>query len=674
MRDDPDLPQQSAIAEFLEAWTEQHSFEPEPYRPHQRRAAVYARRSISDAEDVSIGAQVDAAAAHCEAIGAAFDPRHLLFIDRHRSGKSMDGREGLAALLAAAEGGAFEVLVLREIDRLTRSVADGAELVVRFTDLGIEVHRAGRGPVDPGEMVMLALYAQWDRARISEECRTARRRAAAAGSLIGSWQTYGYDRVEGERGWTINPFEAAVIRRCFEQLHAGSSQSALAKTLNSEEIPGPRGGLWRSGSFYKPNGYGILQRPLLKGIFTYARVAGSNISVPVPHLAIVGPELFDQTEALWRSKSVDTPSKEGSVRSRPHRASAGGTVRCACGAPMRRRGTGKATECSLVCQDASLGKACGRTTTMPLGEIDRRVLQIVRDELLEPERSSDWQRIRALNWEERERELAARRARIDCELGQIDLELAQSDDEGPDSQSPLALARRGRLELRQHKLFQERTGLDLPPLRDAMPESEVQELRAAVSSLMERLPLRTLSDDEKAITEKIRELIPQIELETSDCRGSYRLRFLLGMPGCPEARTGRQPWPEGRTFERIFPWPVAGRLRYPEALLAQHRLADEGVFRLAEADWKAVRGLFKPYFGSGRDARMVAEALIFIKATRLSGAMLPERYFEVADRLAKTGGIWPKMADILRKRRSPLVLSLETAQAPVAANPLAGQV
>jgi hypothetical protein len=522
-------------------------------------------------------------------------------------------------------------------------------------------------------MVMLALHAQWERARLTEECRNARRRAAAAGSLIGSWQTYGYDRTEGERGWTINPFEAAVIRRCLEQLRAGSSQAALAKTLNAEEIPGPRGGLWRSGSFYKHDGNGILQRPILKGFFTYARAAGSTISVPVPHLAIVGPELFDQTEALWRSKSNDTPSTEGSARARRHRAPAGGAVRCACGAPMGRWGIGKATLHSLICQDTSLGKTCGRTTTMPLGEIDRRVLQIVRDEVLDPERSSDWQRIRARNWEERERELATRRMRIDRELGQIDLELAAEDDEGPEFQSPWALAKRGRLELRQHKLFKERTGLDLAPLRDAMPESEVQELRAAVSSLMERLPLKTLSDGDKAIVERICELIPQIELETSDCRGSYRLRFLLGMPEWPEARTGRQPWPEGRTFERIFPWPVAGRLRYPEALLALHRLADEGVFRLTDADWRAVRGLFQPCFGSDLDARWVAEALIFIKATRLHGSMLPERYFEVADRLTETGEIWPKMAEILRKRRSPLVRWLETAQAPVATSPPTGQ-
>jgi DNA invertase Pin-like site-specific DNA recombinase len=657
-------PHQSFDPEFLEAWIEQHDFELE--RSDRPRAAVYARRSVTDAEDVSIGAQVDAAAAHCEAIEAVFDPRHMLFIDRHRSGANIDGREGLAALLSAAHGGAFDILVVREIDRLTRSVRDGAELVTQFVDLGIEVHRAGRGPIDQGQLVMLAFQAQWERLRIVDQFREGRRSSAAAGNLIGAWHSYGYDRIEGERGWTINTEQAAVIRQCFERIDGGLTRKAVVRALNAEGIPGPRGGLWSESSLYNQHRHGILQRPMLKGTFTYARHLARPIEVRVPELAIVEPELFDRVNARWTSPGGEVQPDEIDAAPSSRRSPSAGFVRCACGAPMGCWDGLDPPGSLLRCRDAALGKSCDRTRMMPKGEIARRVLQILRDELLDPERIPEWQRIRSQSWAEREQLLARRREVLDGELEHIDLDLNAHGDDGREARTPSALGQRGQLELRHHKLFRERAALEQPPLRDAMPEDGVRELRAAVARLMERLPLRKISDDDTTLIGRIVGLIPRIELETADGGEAYHLRFLVGIPGCPEDGDRRAPWPARRTCERTFPMPLAGPLRYPEVVVRQHRSAERGDFRLSDGEWRAISPLFDSSSGLGTDARMLAEGLIFAQSTSLWGRMLPERYFELADRISAARKIWPCVLEVLRARGSRLARELGLASPPVA--------
>jgi DNA invertase Pin-like site-specific DNA recombinase len=60
------------------------------------------------------------------ALGGEFDQRRLLFVDRHRSGATTIGREGIAAMLEAARQGRFRILVVRSICRLTRNATDAA--------------------------------------------------------------------------------------------------------------------------------------------------------------------------------------------------------------------------------------------------------------------------------------------------------------------------------------------------------------------------------------------------------------------------------------------------------------------------------------------------------------------------------------------------------------------
>jgi hypothetical protein len=66
----------------------------------------------------------------------------------------------------------------------------------------------------------------------------------------------------GER--EINPEEAAVIRRIFEQHVAGVSSKQMAKTLNREGVRGPQGALWSPSTIHgnPKRGIGMLNNEL----------------------------------------------------------------------------------------------------------------------------------------------------------------------------------------------------------------------------------------------------------------------------------------------------------------------------------------------------------------------------------------------------------------------------
>jgi len=86
-----------------------------------RRAAIYARFSTELQHERSIDDQV--------AVCRSYAERNELevvgvFDDRARSGASIYGRDGLLSLLDSARDGAFDVIVIEALDRLSRDQED----------------------------------------------------------------------------------------------------------------------------------------------------------------------------------------------------------------------------------------------------------------------------------------------------------------------------------------------------------------------------------------------------------------------------------------------------------------------------------------------------------------------------------------------------------------------
>ena len=72
----------------------------------------------------------------------------------------------------------------------------------------------------------------------------------------------------------IEPAEAAVVRRIFQEYAAGRSAKAIAQALNREEIAGPHGGGWGPSTVAgnAARGSGILNNELYVGRLVWNRL------------------------------------------------------------------------------------------------------------------------------------------------------------------------------------------------------------------------------------------------------------------------------------------------------------------------------------------------------------------------------------------------------------------
>lgn len=101
-----------------------------------------------------------------------------MFEDTGASGKSTNGRPGLAEALATIDAGKADGLVIAKLDRLSRSLLDFTGLMKRSREKGWQVVALALGvdtPTATGEMVanIMASLAEWERRMIGERTKTA---------------------------------------------------------------------------------------------------------------------------------------------------------------------------------------------------------------------------------------------------------------------------------------------------------------------------------------------------------------------------------------------------------------------------------------------------------------------------------------------------------------------
>ena len=202
----------------------------------------------------------------------------------------------------------------------------------------------------------------------------------------------------------IDPEEAAIVRRIFAEFAAGRSPKAIARGLNDENVPGPRGILWRDTAIrgHRTRGTGILNNELYVGRLVWNRLryvkdprTGRRVSRQNPAEAWVVeevPELSIIDVALWeavksRQAEIDaTPGVQAIKASRfwEHRRATHlltGLVRCsACGGGFAAVGRDY-----LACANARKFARCDQRKAIRREVLEEVVLDLVRDRLMQPD-------------------------------------------------------------------------------------------------------------------------------------------------------------------------------------------------------------------------------------------------------------------------------------------------
>jgi DNA invertase Pin-like site-specific DNA recombinase len=194
------------------------------------RVIGYVRVSTDEQHNSGAGitAQRAAITAECERRG--WELLRIIGEDSGASSATLD-RKGLTSALEALDAGKADVLVIAKLDRLSRSVAQGAQVMDRAKRKGWSLVALDFGldtTTPAGEMVanVILSTAQYERRLIGERTRAALAAKKAAGVRLGRPQALSDE----------------LVRRIRADRQAGQSFGAIARALEAEGVPTARGG------------------------------------------------------------------------------------------------------------------------------------------------------------------------------------------------------------------------------------------------------------------------------------------------------------------------------------------------------------------------------------------------------------------------------------------------
>lgn len=382
------------------------------------RAAIYARVSSAAQRDAqTIEGQLRTLPGFVAAQGWILVDT---YVDDGRSAKTgmLDKRDGFARLMRDAEAGRFDVLVVVDVNRLTRtgSIEERAQILGPFQRLGIRIATPSGGVLDLQSFLgefwisIQALVAAEENRKRSEAIKRGKLRALAEGRKPAGPTPFGlgYSRAAGQ--WSIDEERASIVRECFRRVIAGESCKAIADDLHDRGAPTPR------GPWHRHKVWQIVRSRTYVGEWTADKQ--QRVIVRVPALV---------TEREWQraqDKLVEH-GKRGLVKTKHVYLLEGLAVCGMCGSPIAIRSAtftrGYRHPAAYVCKARKYEQRGGRCTApiVPVAEIDAEVWAIMSRSLTSRALADAVRRLASARTENRDT-FAADVARYEAKLAQAE--------------------------------------------------------------------------------------------------------------------------------------------------------------------------------------------------------------------------------------------------------------
>lgn len=238
-----------------------------------------------------------------------------LYADEGISGTKIKKRREFQRMMADAERGLFEMVVVKDISRFARNTVDLLESVRRLKALGIEVQflTAQMTSMGGSEFVLTVMgaLAQEESANMSKRVKFGKKMNAQKGRVPNI--VYGYDKIKGEYFTLhINQEEAAVVRRIFQWYnHEGLGSARIANRLNEMGLLTKRGCRWSQNAVGSILANALYTGRIINGkqevsdFLTGKRVRRDEedwLVVDRPELRIISREEYDLAQKTLRER------------------------------------------------------------------------------------------------------------------------------------------------------------------------------------------------------------------------------------------------------------------------------------------------------------------------------------------------------------------------------------
>lgn len=484
------------------------------------------------------------------------------------SGASVTLRPGIQALLQDATAGKFEIVLAEALDRVSRDQADVAILFKHLKFAGVKIVTLAEGEISELHVglkgTMNALFLKDLAAKTHRGLRGRVEKGKAGGGLC-----YGYDVVKrldgngepirGER--KINEAEATIVRRIFREFADGKSPKAIARDLNSDNIPGPFGKNWGDTTIrgHVNRGTGIIHNELYVGVIVWNRLryiknpeTGRRVSrinpeaewirTEVPGLRIIDDELWQA--ARQRQQEIAEKFENVTKGVRAYRAKKlnglrrpaflfSGLLKCGCCDGQY----GIITKDRYGCLNRNRRGTCDNGRTIRRDVIEERILAGLTEKLVSAENVAEAVRAYAEELNQQNRE---RRAQTDIDrkaLDKIERGIAGIMSAIEDGMYQPSLKTRMD-DLEQQKVEILARMVDVPADVPDIHPNIAEIYKAKVTQLSDALADPELHNQ---AAEAIRALVGEVVLMPGDNRGEVNATLRGELMGILDIVSGRKP-------------------------------------------------------------------------------------------------------------------------------------
>ena len=238
-----------------------------------------------------------------------------LYADEGISGTKVKNRKEFLRMMADAESGAFDMVVVKDISRFARNTVDLLQNIRRLKALGIETQFLTANMTSMGNsefvLTIFGALAQEESANTSKRVKFGKRINAEKGRVPNL--VYGYDKTAGDYfHLAVNEKEAAVVRQIYRwYLQNGCGAAKIAGLLNADGVRTKRGCRWSQSAVCRILTNALYTGKIINGKQEVAdfltgrrtdRAREDWMVAERPELQIIAPETFEQAQQVLRER------------------------------------------------------------------------------------------------------------------------------------------------------------------------------------------------------------------------------------------------------------------------------------------------------------------------------------------------------------------------------------